>query len=594
LTISSLSWTGIAALLAGGIAAALGQPVHFAVGIIADSSLQPTNRGATAGEVPDFADLPRLSFPRNTRAVTVRTGAYPARLIRDPDQSAYTRKGQELIATSALTRDQVVDILERIRVRDRDGTYWTIDDSAQQVHLGHLGGVADGAWETGRAGSVTGTDNHRALQAFIHWRGHFQQADPRTRKPVLIPPGVWRVDGQLKVDRPDVSISGYGATLVGKGLMWFGSKPSTGLTIAGLKSVNNSGRGADKLWSLYGARSTFVDTEWVYDPGGDFQLGFAWPESKGSRFLRYKSSGGSEIVIYAPDTLFDGFDVTGVLGDDGFVIKAPGSQAYNIRIVNGTIRDSASILGIGSEIGSRGVDDPGFRSFVRDVRVANVRGENVAYGLYIKPGAVLNDYRNGLVENVDFQADIVDLTGAKFRAGARIDAARGAIVRDIGINLTIRARARDSRDRNAGLRITASDKFRGRGVGASPSRIERIKARMKVMDASQGRPNGPGTPGYPIDYAAHITAANGATVGRVDLWLEVDGTSRSAIVNGPDVAGPVVVHSLVARNLCNSPKTQRYDTVILAGSPVTISPGAYRVSRGRSSCTRSVSAPGGG
>ena len=565
----------------------LGWPTAVAHGAAAVTGSSAVGRaGESVNAVPDFKDLPRIAIPRAQSFVDVRLNGYPTRFVRDPDQSAFTRTGLRLIDSSSLTRGEVLDVLGRIRTRDAQGRYWIIDDNSQQVHLGHFGGVADGRWKPGIAKSVTGTDNLEALQAFIRWRGNFQDAAAGRRRPVLIPRGVWRVDGQVKIDRSDVAISGYGATVVGLDLMWFGNQSSAGLKIAGLKSVNNSGKGATKLWSLYGARTMFLDTEWVYDPGGDFQLGFVRPEAKGSRFLRFKSSGGSEIVIYAPGTVFDGFDVTGIFGDDGFVIKAPGSQAYDIQVINGTIRNSASILSIGSEVGVLRADDPAYGSFVRGVRVANVIGENVAYGLYIKPGALKNDYRHGLVENIDFQASIVDWTGAKFRAGARIDAARGAIVRDVDVKLTIHARAIDARARNAGLRINAIDK----GGGAALPTIDRIKADLVLTDPYKGAPNGRGAPGYPMDFAVNLAASEGATVGRVDLWLQVDGARNGAIVNGRHVRGPVVVHRLVAENLCRNPVSSRYDSVIIAASPVTIEPGAYQVpgQQGTRGCARAV------
>lgn len=545
--------------------------------------------GGQAATAPDFKNLSRIAVPRAQAFVDLRLNGYLTRFLRDPDQTALTRTGHWLIDSAALSREEVARVLERIRARDSSGAFWVIDDKSQQVHLGHFGGVADGGWKPGTANSVTGTDNFAALQAFIHWRGYFQETADGRRKPVLIPRGIWRVDGQIEIGRPNVSISGYGATLAGRGLTWFGNKSSSGLTIAGLKSVNNSGRGARKLWSLYGARTTFLDTEWVYAPADDFQMGFVWPEARDSRFLRYKSSGGSEIVIYAPGTVFDGFDVTGILGDDGFVIKAPGSQAHDIQIVNGTIRDSASILSIGSEVGARRTADPAHGSFVRGVRVVNVIGENVAYGLYIKPGALKNDYRDGLVEDVDFDARIVDPTGAKFRAGARIDAARGAIIRDVDVKLSISARAIDGRARNAGLRINAIDMGKGSGFPT----IERIKADLVLEDPYRGVANGPGAPGYPLDSAVIISASPGARVGRTDLWLTVNGARNGALVNGQHVKGPVVVHRLAAENLCRNPASSRYDGVIVAGSPVTIDPAGYRVAvrSGARGCAHKVLRP---
>lgn len=194
--------------------------------------------GAGQGLVVElFADIAAKRIPPQFMSVTTvgRTmrGWAGAEYIRDPDQSTNTARGQGLIndiqtaegaAKAALAQTDIRAILDRIRIQSVDGAWWIIEDSTQEVHVGHFGAIPDGYFAYN--GSIAGTDNFAAIQAAIDWRVYLNRFGSSWHKESRLPGGVFRINKGLQL--------GYGETfnqvvLRGAGMAFGGSSPGSTL-----------------------------------------------------------------------------------------------------------------------------------------------------------------------------------------------------------------------------------------------------------------------------------------------------------------------------------------------------------------------------
>lgn len=165
---------------------------------------------AAAAAVGLFADLGTVTVPAGTDVIMTsgrdRVGLYPARYVRDADQTPHTAAGAALIAAAAdrdAAAEAVAALLGRIRKQDASGAWWVIDDTTQEVHAGHFGAVPDAnTIYNPTTNKMTGTDSTPAIQALIDWRMYFNRDNPHV-KAIRIPAGVFRLASGLQAGYGD-------------------------------------------------------------------------------------------------------------------------------------------------------------------------------------------------------------------------------------------------------------------------------------------------------------------------------------------------------------------------------------------------------
>src|SRR6185503_6044427 len=142
-------------------------------------------------------------------------------------------------------------------------------------------------------------------------------------------------------------------------------------------------------------------------------------------------------------------------------------------------------------------------AFVRNVAVSDVVADRCGSLAFFKPGALIYDWRNGLVEDVRLERlRLTDDRGERFTSGVRMIAARGAIIRDVvGRDLEIRARAK-----NQGVQPTAAIDISL--LDGADARIEAVDLQMTFADPHDGAAHQADTPGYPVDHIVRIEKTN--------------------------------------------------------------------------------------
>ena len=271
-----------------------------------------------------------------------------------------------------------------------------------------------------------------------------------------------------------------------------------------------------------GSNCTFANVTLVKDPiAGGYQMFLRQPSS-GCRFTGLRLKGSNGIMVAGHDHLFDGFELESTMsdrvgGDDAFAIKALGRPTYNITIRNGTVRGFASIASFGSEIGTQGRPSD-YTAFVRHVEVSDVTADRCNSLAFFKPGALIYDWRNGLVDDVRLERlRLVDERGDRFTSGVRMIAGRGAVIRNVvGRELSVRARAR-----NVGVQPTAGiDLSILQGADA---RFENIDLQMDFIDPFEGAQHSASTPGYPVDHIARIESLGSRRSPMSGISIDVTG-----------------------------------------------------------------------
>jgi hypothetical protein len=364
---------------------------------------------------------------------------------------------------------------------------------------------------------------------------------------VLIP-GRFRC-GNILVSGRNVRLQGQGGWLV-DGRITIGSE-ARNIDVADLGVLDTRNDPKTYLADISGRDCRFTNVQLVKDPPtGGYQM-YMRQKSSGCRFQGLALKGSNGIMVAGTDHLFDGFQLQsrGVGGDDAFAIKALGATTRNITIRNGTVQGYSAIVSIGSEIGIAPSGGPA--GAVRDVLVENVSGDRCTRLAFFKPGALIYDWHDGVVERVQLRnLTLNDPTGEFFQSGIQLFAARGAIIRDVyatGIRIVARAK-------NHGVVPTSAIDITLVGKGA-PARIEDVTLQVVFIDPYSGAPHGPNAPGYPIDHFVRIGRlySSEGTMSGIHIDVEGRGSSYGGIVVGPNLDGAVTIDRAVLTRVATNP-----------------------------------------
>lgn len=213
-----------------------------------------------------------------------------------------------------------------------------------------------------------------------------------------------------------------------------------------LVMVDTTGRSDGYHLDISGRDGRLIDITLLKEPMAGGYQAYLRQESQGCVFQRLVLRGSNGIFVAGRNHIFEDFDFTSTLrsdmgGDDAFAIKGAGGITENITLRRGTVRGFAAAVSIGSEIGSHD-DHPG-PGLVRGVSASEIFADRCQMLCFIKPGALIYDWRHGLVEDIVL-TDLMlsDPEGFLFARGVAISAGRGARVRRVtGRNLRIAARA---------------------------------------------------------------------------------------------------------------------------------------------------------
>jgi hypothetical protein len=195
---------------------------------------------------------------------------------------------------------------------------------------------------------------------------------------------------------------------------------------------------------------------------------------------------------------------------------------------------------------------------------------------FFKPGALRQDYRDGLVENVVLTNNVLtDETGIKFRTGFDIRAGHGAVVRGIrGSNNSIRARANGDSSKGRMVGALAI----GTSGGGSTSTIEDVDLEISFEDPRNGAAHGPASAGYPVENIVRIDP-RGLKLGKINLRIEGNGCSESGVLILPGGDGKVTFEKLRLSHY-NS-RNGRRNGGIRTGSLVTLTDDVSMSGNGR-------------
>lgn len=356
-----------------------------------------------------------------------------------------------------------------------------------------------------------GRDNTRAIQNAID--------SLRSRGGTVEVPGTYEC-GTVVVSGDGVTIRGLNGWLVNGRIVI--PEGRQGCRIENLGIIDR--RGDEKSFALdvSGRNCSFTNVVLIKDPiAGGYQMYLRQPSS-GCRFLGLRLKGSNGIMVAGHDHLFERFELESTMsnrvgGDDAFAIKALGQPTYNITIRNGTVRGFFAVASFGSEIGTSGRPSD-YEAFVRNVTVADVTADRCGSLAFFKPGALIYDWRNGLVEDVRLERlRLIDERGERFTSGIRMIAARGAIIRNVvGRGLEIRARAKSQ-----GVQPTAAiDLAMLEGADA---RFENIDLQMVFTDPHDGAEHAAGAPGYPVDHIVRIEKTNPRKGEMTGISLDITG-----------------------------------------------------------------------
>lgn len=297
-----------------------------------------------------------------------------------------------------------------------------------------------------------------------------------------------------------------------------------------LQIIDRRGDSSSYALDVSGRKCTFTNLTLVKDPiAGGYQIYLRQPSSY-CRFEGLRLRGSNGILVAGHDHLFERFDLESTMshrvgGDDAFAIKAVGEPTANITIREGTVRGFYAIASFGSEIGTPG-SPSNYRGVVRNVSITDVVADRCESLVFFKPGALIYDWRNGVVEGIRLERlRLTDERGERFTSGVRMIAARGAIIRDVvGRQLEVRARAR-----NQGVQPTSAIDLTLLHQG-EPARLENVDLQMTFVDPYNGAEHGTGAPGYPVDHIVRIEKVN-PQVGRMS-GISIDVTGRGSRFGG--------------------------------------------------------------
>jgi hypothetical protein len=368
---------------------------------------------------------------------------------------------------------------------------------------------------------------------------------------------------------------------------------SIGYNVQGLTLLETSGASGTYLFSCYGSGCHFKDVHLEKNPPASGYIGYCEPNTSNNVFENISFAGSNGIYIGGHDHQIIGGWGDSFGGDDCWALKAAASPCYNIHISGFRARGFGSLVSIGSEVGSQGVDDPEHKMFVKNVVVENCSAEECTYLAYIKPGAIqAYDYRDGLVEDVSiFNCQLADSSGRRFRNGVYVSPGNGAIVRGLTVNnLTITARgASPAVQTVSALYLYVLGGTNGAGVGGS---IENVSVSgLRSTDPFGGAATGGSAPGTPIHSLMSIEKLN-PNIGRIGqvevIDASSDGCARMAVQVGPQVNGPISVGGCTFNNYAAAIYGTADKGSVLALSPIQLTNIAASPSPNAPSDTRGV------
>lgn len=390
---------------------------------------------------------------------------------------------------------------------------------------------------------------------------------------IFIPPGTYDCGStNLNITGANVTLWMYGATLLNTRIVI--SATATDTAVLGGTVLDNTGGGSTYLADISGTRFLIQDVTFRKLPVIGGYMFYIRKESSFGVFRGYRTFGSNGIFVQGHDHTFLGYEMEcrGVDpatpgSDDCFAIKAAATdistpvETYNIVIGPGTVRGFTNIVGIGSEIGLSGADDPTYSNSVRNVTVTGVTAYRCGYVAYIKPGALPADYRYGLVEAVAISnCTLIDPTGNNFQSGIMITAGRGAIVRDVNVtNVVVRARGLGTSVTHNGIYI------RGANQGASAT-IEDIEiANCAFYDNFDGVDNSGSAPGQPFNaiIAIERLSSSNDTIRRVRIrGVKGRGTKNMAVNAENFPQGPIVIEDCSFEQIGVNPLSGTYRAIM--------------------------------
>jgi hypothetical protein len=205
---------------------------------------------------------------------------------------------------------------------------------------------------------------------------------------------------------------------------------------------------------------------------------------------------------------------------------------------------------------------------LRNVTVENVTGDRCTSVAFFKPGALIYDYRNGLIEHVVLKnLTLNDPKGEYFRSGIYMLAGRGATIRDVqasGIRITARAMDR-------GVAPTAAIGIFVTDTG-EPATIEDVSLQLTFADPHSGAPHGPSAPGYPIDYVVQIEKRNPdkGSISGIVLDVVGRGAGIGGILVGAGLDDAIDVRRAVLTRVATNPVASNGGGGIWSNSRLTL------------------------
>lgn len=293
------------------------------------------------------------------------------------------------------------------------------------------------------------------------------------------------------------AIIGNGATLLNTRI--YIPPGYTGARLSNFKMLDDTNNHNAYFFDLWGMDWIWDGVDFTKSPAAGGYIGYTRGTASNWSFRRCSSVGSNGYFIMGSNWTFSDCNIEGV-GDDAYVIKAPdgvgGGSCFSGTITGGRVKRCASVLSIGSEVGSAGVASTPGTHFARSVAVTGVVAEDVTHLLFIKPGAIGFDFRNGLVEDIVVNGcTVLDRTGVAFQGAINILAGYESVVRNIrATNNIIRARCfTDTAPRYGLLRVGVNN------LGNESTIKDVYISNMSCVDIYDGAPLSGSEPGYPID-----------------------------------------------------------------------------------------------
>ncbi|TCJ40221.1 hypothetical protein [Parafrankia sp. BMG5.11] len=336
--------------------------------------------------------------------------------------------------------------------------------------------------------------------------------------------GTLRISGTYRggivvVRGSNIVIDGAGGTLRDTRLVV--AQEASNISVRDLTLLETRAQADSYLLDVAGSDCRFINLSMIKEPMAGGYQGYLRAPSRGCQFDGLKVRGSNGIFVAGRNHVFQNFDMASTLrpdigGDDAFALKGAGSITDNIVLRRGTVRGFSAAVSIGSEVGSSR-EHPG-AGIVRRVTVEDVIADRCQMVCFIKPGALIYDWRGGVVEDVWLtNIRLTDPGGIMFMRGIVINAGRGAQVRRItasGITIAARAHAQD-------VMQTSAAEILIRDQGA-PSLIEDVSLQFSY--------DGAGPSGYPVDHIVRIEKDNPA-VGTMRR-ISIDVTGAEARISG--------------------------------------------------------------